>query len=179
MLMARSPAAARNRSATRVASATRSTGAGFDRQAALLGACAFQQVLGQRDQSPHLVVDGVERLGQLLRLPRLRQRQLDLGEHQGQRRAQLVAGLGHEPALSLQAVVEPLEHGVEGERQPAQLVVRAGQRESLARAAGGDRGRPSPHPLDRAQSRARDDVAEASGDDERERSADEQLVAQL
>ena len=153
-------------------------GTGLDRQGPLLGACAFEQVVGQCDQPPHLVVDGVQRLGQLLGRSRLRQCQLDLGEHQGQRCAQLVAGLGHEPPLPLQPVVEPLEHGVEGDRQPSQLVVGRGKREPLPSTARGDRGRAGAHPLDRAQSRPRDEVAEPAREDERERSGDQQLVAQ-
>ena len=48
---------------------------------------------------------------------------LEVGAQRGERRAQLVRGVGHEPALGALRVVERLEHRVERRGQPRQLVL--------------------------------------------------------
>ena len=69
---------------------------------------------------------------QLLGRPRrLRERDLDRRSHRGQRRAQLVRGVGDEPLLAGESGIEPLEHHVEGVGQLLELVIGAGQREAL------------------------------------------------
>ena len=69
------------------------------------------------------------------------QRDVDLGAHHGQRRAQLVRGVGHEALLGLERRAEPVEHRVEGVGELGDLVVGAGVAdplvERLARRAAG------------------------------------------
>ena len=48
---------------------------------------------------------------------------LEVGAQRGERRAQLVRGVGHEPALRALGRLERLEHRVERAREPRQLVV--------------------------------------------------------
>ena len=63
------------------------------------------------------------------------ERDLGLGADDRQRGAQLVAGVGDEPALGLDGALDAVEHRVEGDGQLVQLVVRAG-RAARARRAG-------------------------------------------
>ncbi len=49
--------------------------------------------------------------------------EVDVGAHRGERRAQLVAGVDHQPLLLFTRRVEGDEHGVEARREPADLVV--------------------------------------------------------
>ena len=66
---------------------------------------------------------------------------VDLAEHGGQRRAELVRGVAGEPRLALERLVEAVEQAVEGVGQVVQLVAGAG-----ARGAGGRGRRPRPWP---------------------------------
>jgi hypothetical protein len=114
--------------------------------------------------------------------PRLRvgERHVELGADHGQRPAQLVAGLGDEPALGGEGVPEPLEHRVEGVRELTQLVARAGrghQRRPRVAAAG--------HPprgvgdlAQRPQQAMRRGPAQAAGDDDRAGERERELLAQ-
>ena len=62
---------------------------------------------------------------------------LDQGPVDRQRGAQLVRGVGDEPALAVEGAVQPLQHGVERVGQLLDLVARAGQRDPLVQPAAG------------------------------------------
>ena len=82
-----------------------------------------------RDDARHRPQVGHARVG-------VGERHVELGPDDGQRPAQLVAGLGDEPALRGERVAEPLEHRVEGVGELAQLVAWAhGADERRARVA--------------------------------------------
>src|SRR5205085_6764085 len=49
------------------------------------------------------------------------ERHVDLAEHHGQRRAELVRGVAGEPRLAVERLVEPVEEAVEGVGQVVQL----------------------------------------------------------
>ena len=78
-----------------------------------------------------------------------------------------MAGVGHEAALALQRTPQAGEQVVERLAEPADLVVRGGQRQLLV--AGG--GAP-PHRLDRPQGGAGQRVAEQRGENDGERAAE-------
>ena len=63
------------------------------------------------------------------------QRSLELGLDDRDRGAQLVAGVGDEAALALEGAAEAIEHLVQRLAEPADLVAGGGQREPLVRAA--------------------------------------------
>ena len=100
---------------------------------------------------------------ELLRRPgRLGQRHVDGGAHDGQRRAELVRGVGDELPLGGERAVQPVQHVIEGVGQFLELVPRAGQRQPLPQvlvrgAAGGLGDRP-----DRPQHPAGDEPAQAA-----------------
>ena len=71
----------------------------------------------------------------------VREVDLELGADAGQRAAQLVAGVGDEPALAVGGVLEPGEHRVHRLREPADLVV---GRRARARGGAGPRRRSPP-----------------------------------
>ncbi len=64
------------------------------------------------------------------------ERDVDFGAHDGQRRAQLVRGVGHERALRVEGRFEARQHGVEGVGELAQLVVGALHGDALVKRAG-------------------------------------------
>ena len=102
------------------------------------------------------------------------QRQLELGAHRRQRRAQLVARVAHQPALACEAGLEPVEHLVQRAAEGTDLVARLGYRQSLGRVALADRRRPAAHPLHGPQRRPGDLVAGEGRDQQRERQRDQQ-----
>jgi hypothetical protein len=59
------------------------------------------------------------------------ERDLELGAHHGQRRAQLVRRVGHEAPLAGEGARQAFEHGVEGVGQLLELVARALQGDPL------------------------------------------------
>ena len=118
------------------------------------------------DQGGHLV-DLLDEVVQQL-LARLRRQlvpareDLDVRLQAGERRAQLVRGVGHELPLSPARVLERAEHRVEARRQPAELVVAGrGRLDPLREIPGlGDRFRRRGQPAHGRQRRARDQQAE-------------------
>ena len=60
----------------------------------------------------------------------------DVPAQRGQRRAELVRGVGEEPPLGLARPLEAVEHRVQRRREPADLVVAVGSRQAPARVAG-------------------------------------------
>ena len=105
------------------------------RQPSLVGAGDQQQVLGEVGEVVGLLEGGVERLAQRARVAPVAQRGLELGLHDGQRRAQLVAGVGQEAALAFEGGLQAGQHLVERLAEAADLVVRVGQRQALVAAA--------------------------------------------
>jgi hypothetical protein len=63
----------------------------------------------------------------------VRERDVDLGAHDGERRAQLMRGVGDEPALRVERRVEPVEHAVQRAGRVAELVGGAPQPDPLPR----------------------------------------------
>ena len=109
------------------------------------------------------------------------ERDVELGAHDGQRRAQLVRRVGHEAPLALEGGLEALEHRVEGVGQLAQLVARPVERDARVERAVGDRARGGGDAADRAQRAAGHHPARGHRGqrDEQQRAAEgEQDVAQ-
>ena len=67
------------------------------------------------------------------------QAHVDLGAHRGERRAQLVGGVGDQPVLLLDAVLEAVEHRVERAARWRDLVAAARDRDALVEAVDADR----------------------------------------
>jgi len=63
---------------------------------------------------------------------------LELGPHAGQRAAQLVGGVGDEAALAPPGLLEPVEHAVQGDAEPVDLVLGVRQRQPPGLAGAGD-----------------------------------------
>jgi hypothetical protein len=120
-----------------------------------------------------------ERGAQLLLALGVVEREVELRSEEGERRAQLVPGLGDEAALPLEGRLEPGEHLVERLAEPVQLVPRPREGQPLPGPVGGDLGGAAAHRLDRAQAGSREHVAETRGEQERDRAGDEELGAQV
>jgi hypothetical protein len=103
--------------------------------------------------------------------------ELQLGAQQREWAAQLVAGVGDEAALAIERLLEPVEHLVERDREVLQLVAGARDRKPLPGGVAGDRLRAAAHRFDRAQRHAGEGVACERGEGERQRAADDQLIA--
>ena len=131
--MTASPAASASRAvcsrAVRAALARSSGVAARDRA---LRAREREQRLDEALGAVQRVVDGFGHRAQL-RVGGLRvgERHLELGAHDGQRRAQLVRRVGHEAPLAGEGAGQALEHRVEGVGQLLELVARALQRDAL------------------------------------------------
>ena len=66
--------------------------------------------------------DGLSGLGPLLRVG-VGEVDLDLGAHAGERRAELMGGVGNEALLAVVGALEAVEHFVHGGGEPANFVV--------------------------------------------------------
>ena len=84
---------------------------------------------------------------------------VDRGAHQSQRRAQLMARVGDELPLAGEGAVEPLEHGVEGVGELAQLVARSLQSDALGQVLLACRARSRGESVHRPQDASGDDPA--------------------
>ncbi len=87
-----------------------------------------QQVVDQTSHAPALPLDVAERLTQVVGINGTVALQgavqdIDIAADGGQGRAKLMRGVRHEPALRLKRAFDPLQHPVEGLRQPRQLVL--------------------------------------------------------
>ncbi len=103
-------------------------------------------------------------------------RHVERGPHSGERRAQLVRGVGDELALERERALEPVEQLVEGVCELLQLVVGAGEVQTLVQVGGGDlpggrRDRaqrpqepPGHQPTDRERGRGHDRQGDRGGD---------------
>ena len=126
-----------------------------------------QQVLDQQPHPGRLLLDAADQPEQLVPAGRLALLQAELGQppDRGQRRPQLVAGVGHEPAHPVLGVpgvrlaglpgpvggLDPAEHGVERPGQPADLGALAGMSDPAGQVTAGDRLRGLLDPGERGQ----------------------------
>ena len=115
------------------------------------------------------VIDGLADLGghrhQLVaRRLRLGEDDVHRGAHDGQRRAQLMAGVGDELPLAGERAVEPFEHRVEGVGEFAQLVARALQGDALGQVLLAGRAGSGGEPVHRPQDAPGDDPARGRGE---------------
>jgi len=131
-----------------------------------------QQVLGQPDQPfglPAGLADGpAQRRGVAVGAGG----QFELGAQDGQRGAQLVAGVGDEPAFALQRVVQPVQQLVDGHAQRGDLVPGAGCGEASFGVVGADGGGLAAHAFDRAQRRGGEQPGSQAGQPDRDRPQD-------
>ena len=123
----------------------------------------------QRLDEPLAVIDGLADLGghrhQLVaRRFWLGQDDVHRGAHDGQRRAQLMAGVGDELPLAGERAVEPFEHRVEGVREFAQLVAGALQSDALGQVLLTRRAGSCGEPVHRPQDAPGDDPARGRGE---------------
>ncbi|GAB2909293.1 hypothetical protein GCM10022245_50930 [Streptomyces mayteni] len=91
-----------------------------------------QGVLAARRGVPHVVGHGDE----VVRVRPAVERDVDGGADRGQRRAQFVRGVGGEQALTVQAVLDAVQHAVDGGGQRGELVGRRGHRNPLGEVVG-------------------------------------------
>jgi hypothetical protein len=103
-------------------------------QLVALGARHQEQIVDQARQALRLVDGGADSAGELRARGAVARDELELGPEHRQRRAQLVAGVGGEAALALEAVLEPREHLVEGRAETMELVVPTAERQALVQA---------------------------------------------
>ncbi len=136
----------------------------------------LDHALGPVDRAPHAH-------GHVLELHhgrgRLGQGHVDRGAHHGQRRTELVRGVGHKAALGGERRVQALQHAVEGVGQLLQLVPGSGQREPLAQVLlGGPAGGLSNH-AHGPEHAAGHDPAQAARDDRHDPEPDQGEHQQL
>ncbi len=81
----------------------------------------------------------------------LGQRDVQCGPHRGQRRAQLVRGVGDEPALRFERDLQPFQQAVDGVAKLLQLVFRALNGQPLVQVVLGDALRRRGHLAHRAK----------------------------
>ena len=130
---------------------------------------------------------GDQRLLHVRIVPAAPQRALQLGLDHRQRRAQLVARVGHELPLAVERATQPAEHLVERLAEPADLVVGLGKGQGFVGAGQGHLLRAAPHRLDGPQRRGGQHVAQQRSEQDRHGPADrerrdevgERLVAVL
>ena len=142
--------------------------------AVLVQAREGQQLLGEGDEAVGLLGGRVDHAPELLAIGVAGRGELELALEDGQRRAQLVAGVRHEGALARACAGQPCQHLVERASQPADLVAGLGERQARIGVVGGDRRRPAAHRLDGAQRAGGQRVAGERRERQRERAADEQ-----
>ena len=142
----------------------------------LLGLGQQQQVVDQpadaRDLGLHEALDAAHLLAGRARL---RGEHFELAADHGQRRAQLVRGVGDERALAGERLGQAVEHVVEGVGEHAHLVaLPAGVVDARVQVAGvdarGDRG----HPAQRARHARADQVGAEQRADEREHAGEDE-----
>lgn len=130
-----------------------------------------QQGVGQPGQVPRLLEHLFQRFAILLRPAVVRDRDFHEAAHGGQRAAQLVGRVGHEPLLAIDVIGHLVEETVDRPREPVQLVAAPLHRQPFAELAGpeilgylqdgGHRpGRPPGEPPARQRREQRDDGAD-------------------
>ena len=161
---------------------------GVRRVGHLVEAGQGQQVLDQHAHARGLVLDAPHRLLDVGRLARgAHAEQLGVAADRGQRRAQLVRGVGDEAPQAILAglalaegPLEAVEHRVERDAEAADLGPRVGRLDAVGEVAAGDRARRVAHAVERQQADAHDRPRDEAEDDEdagdHERLDDEQLL---
>jgi hypothetical protein len=148
------------------------------RQLPFVGAGEEQEIRGELRQSvgfdPHLAQRSLE----LCAGARGVERELDFGLDVGERCPQLMARIGDEAPFALHCGLETGKHLVERVAEAGDLVVRARDREPLGKTAGGNRCGTRTHAVDRPQRSRCEQITDGGGDEEPDRTADEQLGAQ-
>ena len=147
-------------------------------RALLVEAGQRQQVVAEAGQALARRADAAGAHPHRRGIVRLGQQQVGVRLHDGDRVAQLVGGVGGEAALAAEGVVEPLDHVVEGVRQPPQLVVGAAQADAALEVRRADVARHARDPVDRRQRAARDHPADQQRRDEEEADRRERVVLQ-
>jgi hypothetical protein len=137
-----------------------------------------QQILGELAEPIGLVADDAQRVAQRLGRVVGAQRDLDLGLEDGQRRPQLVAGVGDERSLALAGALEALEHAVQRYAETMDLVLGRRQRQARGRVDVGDPGGGAAHDLHRSQHGAGQAVAGHGGQHERQAAAHQQRAVE-
>ncbi len=137
-----------------------------------------EQILRELHQPIGLLRGRAQRRLELLGRARLPERELELRLQDRERRPQLVARVGDELPLALEAGVEPHEHLVHGRAETTDLVVRLGERKAPTRARGRDLRRLATHRLHRSQRRACDEVPDDRRAEQREWQRDQKLREQ-
>jgi len=99
---------------------------------------------------------------------------LELGPHASQRAAELVGGVGHEGALAAAGLLEPVEHAVERNPEPVDLIVGGGQGQAPRGARARDLLGALAQCAHRAQGRADGDPGDRGEQREQQRDADQQ-----
>ena len=135
--------------------------------------------MGQPFEAFDLVEDGVERLPLHLVVRHPGTGQLELAPDDGDRRAQLVAGVVEEGPFPGGGVVDPVEHGVEPGGEGPQLGAAARDRQPLARLVGRDRVGLLDHRPDGLEHGAGQEPAAEDDHDRQDREPDAEGVLQL
>ena len=150
---------------------------GVRRVGHLVEAGQGQQVLDQHAHPRRLVLDAPHRLLDLGRVARgAHAEQLGVAADRGQRRAQLVRGVGDEAPQAILAglalaegPLEAVEHRVERDAQAADLGARVRRLDAVGEVAAGDRARRVPHAIQRQQADAHDEPRDEAQDDQHRR----------
>ena len=103
---------------------------------------------------------------------------LELGVHRRQRAAQLVRRVGHEGPLPLARAGQPVQHGVEGDRQRVDLVRGVGHRQPFVPPRAADPRRAGAQRLDRAAACARSSARRYREHGQQQRVGDQQRPPQ-
>ena len=119
-----------------------------------------------------------ERRAQIVGAPLAAQGEVHAQQKLAQRCAELVAGVGDQPALALDAGLHTREQVVEGLREACKLVAGLGHRQAK-RGVGRLRARAAAHALDRIQRHAGDAVADDPRDQQGAGEGDRELDQQL
>ncbi|MDQ8044460.1 MAG: hypothetical protein AAGC46_17665 [Solirubrobacteraceae bacterium] len=128
-------------------------------QPAVVGARDDEEIVGEAHEPLGLVGRGTQRAQVVGGCPAGSQREFELRPQDRERRAELVAGIGHERALPGRGLLEPREHRVERAPEAADLVGRRRDLEPTARRGPTDRLGLTAHPVDGSQRGRREPVA--------------------
>jgi hypothetical protein len=150
-----------------------------ERQAAVVGLREHEQILGEPDQPVRLRPRRPKRLLQLGPRSRLPEREIELGLHQRERSAKLVARIGDEASFPLDGSFEACQHGVERLAQARDLVPGLAGMQPSSGILPRDRSRLGTHRLHRSQRGSGEHVTERGAEQQRDRSDDHELREQL
>ena len=147
------------------------------REGAAVEAREQEQILGQPGEPGDLGLQDPQGVLVLRAAARPGEGHLDAAAEGGERRAQLVGHVGHEAPLPLERLVQPLEHAIEGGRQPAELL-RALGTHAAAQVAARDLLRGGGHVVDGGERPPGQEQAADRGEHQHEGQPEQQLPAQ-